>query len=385
MSRNHGVPALTALFLLTGCEGTVPQETPANVDTMAVQRQAGIETGLDLSVVDLVASCEATALTLSAGIKNEASSGIAGSTAAVYAGTPGAGGVRLGTLSVPFLVGGETYPFSLSFTVPEGTTKVVVVADEDNAFPEDDEENNFASIDFEIPCATNQGPVASCQDVTVVANESCQGVASIDNGSFDPDNFPGPFSTAQLPAGPFGLGTTAVQLQVSDGLLTNTCSANVTVVDTSAPTPGANQGLVVQPTIGSDYVLVSLADCAAPAVDNCGGTLDLDESATIIRVTSDESNDALSLLRLLACDDIKLSPDRKSALVRAESALLGNGRVYNFTYAVQDASGNSAIGTCDVKVPALLANPAIDSGVVYCQGDGCPRGSQFPGLLCSLL
>ncbi|ATB51052.1 CARDB domain-containing protein [Corallococcus macrosporus] len=385
MSRNHCVPTLTALFLLTGCEGAVPQEAPAHVDTMAFQRQAGVETGLDLSVVDLVASCEATALTLSAGIKNEAPFGIAGSTAAVYAGAPGAGGVRLGTVSVPFLVGGETFPFSLSFTVPEGTTEVVVVADEDAAYPEDDEENNFASMTFDIPCATNQAPVASCQDVTVVANESCQGVASIDNGSFDPDSFPGPFSTVQLPAGPYGLGTTAVELQVSDGLLTNACSANVTVVDASAPTPGANQGLVILPEAGSDYVLVSLADCAAPAVDNCGGTLDLDASATIVRVTSDESNDALSLLRLLACEDIKLSPDRKSAMVRAESALLGNGRVYNFTYVVQDASGNSATGTCNVKVPALLGNPAIDSGVRYCQGDGCPSGSKYPGLLCSLL
>ncbi|QQR44160.1 hypothetical protein JKA73_35115 [Myxococcus xanthus] len=384
MTRNHGVSTLTALFLLTGCEGTLPEQSPANID-MEVQRQEAKETGLDLSVVDLSASCAATALTLSAAIKNERPTGIGNSTAAVYAGTPGAGGVRLGTISVPWLVGGETFPFSLSYTVPEGTTKVVVVADEDGTYPEDDEDNNFASIDFEIPCATNQQPVASCQNVTVPADAACQGSASIDNGSFDPDGFPGPFSVEQSPAGPYGLGTTSAQLLVSDGAATRTCSANVTVVDVSAPTPGANRGLVIQPVLGSDYVLVSLDDCAMPAVDNCGGELDLGASASIIRVTSDESNDALSLLRLLACDDIKLSPDRKSAMVRAEAALLGNGRVYNFTYSVKDASGNSAIGTCNVKVPALLANPAIDSGVVYCQGDNCPSGSRSPGLLCSLL
>ncbi|WP_426755611.1 CARDB domain-containing protein [Myxococcus sp. Y35] len=383
MKRYQGVSSLAALFILGGCEGALPGEPHAA--GLEVQRQAGTETGLDLSVVDLAGSCEATALSISGAIKNEGRTGIAGSTAAVYAGTPGEGGVRLGTIDVPFLVGGEAFPFSLSFTVPEGTTRVTVVADEDAVYLEDDEANNVAVLDFEVPCATNQQPVASCQDVTVPADASCQGAASIDNGSFDPDGFPGPFSVSQSPEGPFGLGTTAVQLSVSDGAATNTCSANVTVVDISAPTPGANRGLVLQPTAGSDYVLVSLADCAMPAVDNCGGELDLAESASIIRVTSDESDDALSLLRLLACDDMQLTPDRKSVMLRAESALLGNGRVYNLTYSVRDASGNASIGTCNVKVPALLGNPAIDSGVRYCQGDDCPSGSRFPGLLCSLL
>ncbi len=382
MTRYQGVSTLAALFILGGCDGTLPEEAPAGLE---MQRQEAKATGLDLSVVDLSASCAMTALSLSAAIKNEGLTGIGGSTAAVYAGTPGDGGVRLGTVDVPFLVGGESFPFSLSFVVPEGTTRVTVVADDDGTYPEDDEDNNFASIDFETPCATNLGPVASCRSVTVPADASCRGSASIDNGSFDPDAFPGPFSVTQSPSGPYALGTTAVQLQVSDGAATDTCEANVTVVDTSAPTPGANRGMVLQPTAGSDYVLVSLSDCAMPATDNCGGTLDLAESASILRVTSDESNDALSLLRLLACNDIKLSPDRKSAMVRAEAALLGNGRVYTFTYSVTDPSGNASIGTCNVKVPALLGNPAVDSGVVYCQGDGCPGNSRYPGLLCSLL
>ncbi len=382
MTRYQGVSTLAALFILGGCDGTLPEESPPGLE---VQRQESKLTGLDLSVVDVVASCAMTSLSISGAIKNEGLTGIGGSTAAIYAETPTGGSQRMGLISVPFLVGGESFPFALSYTVPEGTTRVTVVADEGDVFPEDDEENNSVSIDFEIPCATNQQPVASCGNVTVSANAACQGVASIDNGSFDPDSFPGPFSVTQSPSGPFPLGTTPVQLSVSDGLATSTCSANVTVVDTSAPVLGGNRGLVLQPTAGSDYVLVSLADCALPATDNCGGTLDMNASATLLRVTSDEPNDALSLLRLLACEDIKLSPDRKSAMVRAESALLGNGRVYNFTYSVQDASGNATIGTCNVKVPALLGNPAIDSGVSYCQGDGCPAGSRYPGLLCSLL
>lgn len=340
---------------------------------------------MDLVAVDLSASCDATALSLSAAIWNASPTGLAGSTAAIYAGAPGAGGTRLGTVSVPFLVGGERFGFQLSFTVPEGTTQVFVVADEDGVFAEDDEANNVAAFLMPTPCATNQLPAALCQNVTVQADASCQASASIDSGSHDPDGFPGGFSAVQSPAGPFPLGTTPVQLHVSDGAASSTCSAAVTVVDASAPAPGASRGLVVAPTVGSDYVLVSLADCALPATDNCGGTLDVGQSGVITRVSSDERDDALSLLRLLACDDIKLSADRKSALVRAEAALLGNGRVYTFTYVVRDAAGNASNGTCAVRVPALLGSPAVDSGVTFCQGTDCPQGTTGHGLLCSLL
>ncbi|NTX53796.1 CARDB domain-containing protein [Myxococcus sp. CA039A] len=383
MTRALGVPALAALLLLGGCEGVGPEDATAPVGELGVHEGAVGE--LDLSVEDLVASCQATALTLSGAIQNHEATGIAGSTAAVYAGGTGAGGTRLGTLSVPFLVGGERFPFQLSFTVPEGTQRVVVVADDDGVFNEDNEANNVAAVDFSIPCATNQGPVALCRNVTVAADAACEGVASVDHGSHDPDGFPGPFSVTQLPSGPFALGTTPVQLDVTDGASANTCSATVTVVDTTAPVLGASRGRVLTPSVGSDYVLVSLADCALPAVDNCGGELPLAQAGTLLRVSSDEPNDALSLLRLLACDDIKLTADGKSALVRAESALLGNGRVYTFTYGVKDATGNETTGTCQVRVPALLGNPAVDSGVTYCQGVGCPSGTTGRGLLCSLL
>ncbi|MFY2557232.1 CARDB domain-containing protein [Corallococcus terminator] len=383
MTRALGVPALAALLLLGGCDGVNPEETLGPVGELGVHEGAVGE--LDLSVEDLVASCQATSLTLSAVIQNKWTSGIGGSTAAVYAGGTGAGGTRLGTISVPFLVGGERFPFQLSFTVPEGTQRVVVVADDDGVFEEGDETNNIASFDFPIPCATNQGPVALCQNITVAADATCKGVASVNHGSYDPDGFPGPFSVTQLPSGPFSLGTTPVQLDVTDGASTNSCAATVTVVDTTAPVLGASRGLVLTPSVGSDYVLVSLADCALPATDNCGGELSLAQTGTLMRVSSDEPNDALSLLRLLACDDIKLSQDGKSALVRAEAALLGNGRVYTFTYGVKDATGNQATGACQVRVPALLGNPAVDSGVTYCQGAGCPSGTTGRGLLCSLL
>ncbi len=387
VSWSRGVSTLAALVVFGGCGASLPEDAASSPEAPASSRvesqEAGLD-GLDLAAVELAASCDATALSLSAGIKNHGATGIAGSTAAIYAGDPSAGGVRLGIVNVPFLVGGETFRFQLSFTVPEGTTQVAVVAGEDRVYAEEDEANNLAAFFMPIPCATNQLPVALCQDVTVPADEACQASASIDVGSHDPDGFPGTASVTQSPAGPFSLGTTPVELVVSDGAASSTCSAAVTVVDTHAPAPGASKGLVLSPSAGSDYVLVSLADCALPATDNCGGTLDLQQAGTLLRVASDESDDALSLLRLLACKDIRVSADRKSALLRAEAALLGNGRVYTLTYEVRDAAGNASTGACKVSVPALLSPHAVDSGTVFCQGTGCPRGTTDHGLLCSL-
>lgn len=373
------VPALAVLCLLGGCDTGLPESGPS--PEAGLVRQAAV-TGLDLSALDVAASCDATALTLSATIKNEARTGITPSTAAIYAGVPGAEATLLGTVQVPYLVGGERFGFQFSATVPEGTTHVTVVADDEGFYPEDDETNNAATLALPAPCSTNTAPVALCRDVTVAADASCRASASIDHGSYDGDGLPAALATAQSPAGPYPLGTTPVSLEVSDGAATATCTAAVTVVDTLPPVPGAGRGLVLAPSATSAYVSVSLADCALPATDNCGGTLDVQQAGTITRVSSDESDDALSLLRLLACDDIQLAPDGKSARVRAEAALLGNGRVYTFTYGVTDASGNTATGTCDVRVPALLGQPAVDSGTVFCQGTGCPQGTTDHGLLC---
>lgn len=371
MSRHHRTPTLAALLILGSAAPSLAQSWES----------------FDLSTEALVASCEGTTLTLSATTRNLASIGIDVSRTGIYAGDPAEGGVLLETVDVPWLYGREPYPFQRTLTVPEGTTRIFVVSDDGQSWPEEDEQNNIASHTFAVPCATpvptNQAPVAVCQDVTVVADETCQAPASIDAGSSDPDGGPGPFSAVQSPEGPFSLGTTPATLTVSDGAASDVCTAAVTVVDATAPTPGASRGLVLPASLTSGFVTVHLSDCALPAADNCGGTLDLAEAGTLLRVTSDEANDALSLARLRTCDDIRLAADGKSARVRAEAALLGNGRVYTFTYSVSDAAGNASVGTCKVSVPALLASPAVDSGAAYCQGTDCPQGTGS-GLLCAL-
>ncbi|RKH51246.1 hypothetical protein [Corallococcus llansteffanensis] len=380
MSFLRPLSLFAALVALVGCGTESPEEGPA------LRRSEAALTGIDLGVSELGVTCDGDVLTVTGAIRNEAPTGVDPSTAGIYAGDPAAGGTLLATVNVPWLVGKERYGFQTVVVVPQGTQRLFVVADHTDFFPEDDEVNNTASVTLASGggCVVNQTPVALCKSVTVSAGVACAAPVSIDNGSFDVDHFPQALSLSQSPAGPYAVGTTAVTLSVSDGLASNQCSATVTVVDASAPVAGASKNLVLPFTSNAEYRQVTLADCAEPATDNCGGTLDLQQAGRIIRVVSDESEDALSGLRLLACRDIQLSADRKSAQLRAESSILGNGRVYTMTYEVKDASGNATTGTCKVKVPSLQGILSVGLGPVYCQGTACPAGTGG-GLLCSLL
>ena len=81
-------------------------------------------------------------------------------------------------------------------------------------------------------------PRALCQDVTVSTDvSSCTAnvaAALIDNGSSDPDGDSISFSVggvSGVTSGTYPLGANSVALVVSDGTLTDSCSATVTVVD----------------------------------------------------------------------------------------------------------------------------------------------------------
>lgn len=110
------------------------------------------------------------------------------------------------------------------------------------------------------------GPTARCKDVTIPADGTCHASVTpsqIDNGSSDPFGLPLTFTV--IGAGPFGLGTFPVVLSVSNGRFSDTCNANVTVQDTSAPTitvPTTTSAHVCQP---ADSVTIG----QATAHDNC--------------------------------------------------------------------------------------------------------------------
>lgn len=112
---------------------------------------------------------------------------------------------------------------------------------------------------------TNRPPVALCQNPTVSAGSSCTAPANVDDGSFDPDG--DAITLDQVPPGPFGLGNTGVILTVTDipGGLTDSCSATVTVLDTTAPVVScpADQVLECTGPNGANATVI------ATATDNC--------------------------------------------------------------------------------------------------------------------
>ena len=112
----------------------------------------------------------------------------------------------------------------------------------------------------------NTPPLAKCKDVIVFADSTCSVNASIDDGSNDPDG--DTITTSQSPAGPYSLGTNTVMLIVTDCHgASNTCTATVTVVDTTPPSLSCPSNQTFNAT-GPSGAIVNYT--AATASDNCG-------------------------------------------------------------------------------------------------------------------
>jgi hypothetical protein len=129
-----------------------------------------------------------------------------------------------------------------------------------------------STCSFTITVGTcNSAPIAVCQNVTVSANGSCQGVvlpSQVNNGSSDPNGDPMTFVLA--PAGPFALGTTNVTLTVSDPFgLSSSCNAIVTVVDNQVPAITCPANMSVNAGVGTCNATVTYT--APTGTDNCSG------------------------------------------------------------------------------------------------------------------
>ncbi|HYL93444.1 MAG TPA: hypothetical protein VEW69_09835, partial [Alphaproteobacteria bacterium] len=118
----------------------------------------------------------------------------------------------------------------------------------------------------------NQLPVAVVQNVTVVsAVPGGSANASIDNGSFDPDDATNTLTFTQTPPGPYPHGTTTVMLTVTDpkGAAAQ-ASATVTVIDPS-PNPDltvakTHSGNFAQGQVGATYTITVSNVGALPTV-----------------------------------------------------------------------------------------------------------------------
>jgi hypothetical protein len=118
-----------------------------------------------------------------------------------------------------------------------------------------------------ITVEANSPPVAVCQNVTVPAGPGCEAMASVDNGSFDPDG--GSVTITQDPPGPYPLGQTIVTLIVADENCTaDTCQAVVTVEDTTPPVVTCHSDTIVSVPQGEPG---SIVEFESTATDECGG------------------------------------------------------------------------------------------------------------------
>ncbi|WP_257456372.1 FG-GAP-like repeat-containing protein [Archangium lipolyticum] len=511
------------------------------------------------AAADLVASivssgCESGTLSINAQVRNQGQAAVAaGLKVAFYKGNPASGGTLLAVGTVPnALAAGASAGVSVSFTsTSTGTAEVFVVADDDGTGQGRDiecrEDNNSASASVDLTCKatpSNLPPVAICRDVTVSADATCRGGASVNNGSYDPDKGPAPLSINEVPNASFGLGSHPVVLTASDGEASAQCTGTVTVVDTTKPamecpasqtietcsaagakanfsttavdncgpapvtcskasgstfpvgdtavtcsakdgsgnatscgfnvkvvgdstppvlscptspvvvntcscggakatfeakatdncgpvavtcskasgstfpdgdtavscstkdafgnaascrftvrvqqggdsvppTPGADKGYELwAPNHKYEYAPIKLSQCAAPAKDACGNPLPLDRYGRILRITSDEVEDANGNGDGRTCNDMVIV-NNTSMQLRAEREGTGDGRVYTVHYVVKNDAGLSTESTCRIYVPHdQSGRGAVDSGAKFCVGTGCPGNTAEHSPLC---
>jgi hypothetical protein len=141
---------------------------------------------------------------------------------------------------------------------------------------------NIIVTDTESAC--NQAPVANCQNIVVNADAVCQATITaeqINDGSFDPDGDGLTFSLNDY--GPFSKGMHTVELTVSDGQLSDKCTATVTVLDVTAPVKPAAPTSVSGSCASDVPVEIMLT-----AIDACDGPITV--SPTTVKINGSCDN-----------------------------------------------------------------------------------------------
>jgi len=210
----------------------------------------------------------------------------------------------------------------------------------------------------------NTAPEAIAQDITISVDANCEAnavAADVDNGSYDPDD--DEITLTISPAGPYALGSTEVTLTVSDGQLSSTATAIITVIDDTAPVITTSGSPITLWPPNHKYATVSLSDFVESVSDNCSG-VDAND-VVITSVSSDEAENANGNGDGNTVNDIVIAGNCKSVNLRKERSGNGNGRVYTINVELSDAAGNTATASFNVQVPKNKNGNAIDDGAAY--------------------
>lgn len=203
---------------------------------------------------------------------------------------------------------------------------------------------------FELQELCNQPPVALCSNITVSANSNCQANASIDAGSYDMDAGDSIVSFVQSPVGPYALGNTAVTLTVTDTHgATNSCSATVTVVDTTPPT---------------------ITSCAAPQTNSASASCQADVPDFTGDVTASDNCSAVTVSQSPTAGTMVGLGTTNVTLYAVDAA--GNTNTCTTSFTVVDTTPPTI--TCPADIVANATNGACSTVVTFPDptiGDNC--------------
>ena len=176
----------------------------------------------------------------------------------------------------------------------------------------------------------NSPPVAEVSDVTVSADSNCQATASIDDGSFDPDG--DPITLSQDPAGPYSLGDALVTLTVSDGTLSDSDAATVSVIDDTAP----DVTVALFPFGNNDDDDEGRFVVEISAIDNC------DANPVIVSAVLNAGQLSLPVTN---GQEVGLEIDDDSEVEFEDGILEIEAPSFELNVTAEDASGNVGTGT----------------------------------------
>jgi hypothetical protein len=194
----------------------------------------------------------------------------------------------------------------------------------------------------DVAAANEPGQCIALVDLKIIATDEC-GPPEI-NCRRVPGNEPQPVLTESE----FPVGTTQVECFATDNNHSTLTDLQITVSDNEAPViSGISAALMVWPP-NHRYATFNLTDFVQSVTDNCQA-LSVND-ARIVKVTSNEADDAAGLGDGNTINDIVIAADGQSVQLRKERQGGGSGRVYTIQVEAGDNSGNSATASFQVRV-----------------------------------
>jgi hypothetical protein len=252
-----------------------------------------------------------------------------------------------------------TYSHPSGSFFPVGTTTVTVSS------------STGSTCSFTVTVKDAQKPFIKCPSDIYVTTTTCSKAVTFNVSATD--NCPGVTVTTVPASGSvFPVGTTTVTATATDASGNKTTNTfKVKVKENTPPViHTASSPIVLQWPANGSYQTINVSQFVLSVSDNCSNIPV--SSVNIIKVTSDEAEDAYGNADGNTRQDIKIARNCKSVELRRERRTGGNGRVYTIYVSVKDASGNTATRSFRVIVPINQGGTtATDNGVAYTVSCNC--------------